>query len=257
VTAGKYVSCIRQSEFSSSRLLREEFCSPWWVAFGHVKVRDAHGRVMVCRKRGAYPAGGMVKCASCGKWAPANHSDSLCVDCRAEADFQAFLLRVRRWPAEDRHILFRTYWRRPMPMRHWLKEGMPPPVMIIDCDLSILEGAGDGDSPIEDADLHDGGLEPDQTWGNAPSFHETLLRLRESFVEEYRTKKGEKKLRLRRRGAGCHKAMLPESESGLRKEIAYYLAKGRIKRYARRLSNPFDKCERPLPMPGQEGRLWL
>lgn len=256
MTAGKYVLCIRQSEFSSRRLLREEFCSPWWVAFSHARVRDAQGRMMVCRKRGAYPADGMIKCASCGKWAPADHNDPLCVDCRSESDFGAFLLRVRQWPAEDRHVLFRAYWRRPMPMRHWLKEGMPPPVTVIDCDLSIPIESDDADSP-NDADLHDGGLESDQTWGNAPNFHETLLRLRESFVEEYATKKGEKKLRLKRHGAGCHKVMLPESESGLRKEIAYYLAKGRVAPSARRLNDPSDRHERPLPMPGEEGRLWL
>lgn len=257
MTAGKYLSCIRQSEFSRRRLLREEFCSRWWIMFSHVKVRDAQGRVMVCRKRGAYPLDGMVKCSSCGKWAPADYSDPLCVDCRAEADFQAFLLRVRQRPIEDRHVLLRTYWRRPMPMRHWLKEGMPPTVTDIDCDLFILEESDDADSPVEDADLHDGGLESDQTWGNAPRFHDTLQRLRESFVEQYMTKKGKKKLRLKRHGAGCHKLMLPETENSLRKEIAYYFATGNMKRYARRLSNPFDKGERPLPFPGKKGGLWL
>jgi len=249
VTAGKYVSCTRQSEFSEQKLL-EEFCSPWWIAASHVRRRDGQGRIFVCRKRNAYPVAGMVKCSACGKWAPADQDNPLCIDCGAEAEHERFLLRARQWPPEDRLYLFRTHWRRPMAMRHWLKEGMPPPVAVIDFDVTPSEDAGDDDSPIQQADLHDGSPEPDQIWGNVPSFHESLRRMRDRFIEEYVTRKGEKKLRLRRRLL-YQKAMLPETDNALRKEIAFYEATDKIRPRARRINNPFDKLEAPMKMPGQ------
>jgi len=84
-------------------------------------------------------------------------------------------------------------------------------------------------------------------------------------MKEYKTKRDRKRpskkrrkdWRLKYHGAGCHKVMLPENEEGLRKEIAHYLAKNKIVPSARRLHNPTDKFERPLPMPGKAGRLWL
>ena len=62
--------------------------------------------------------------------------------------------------------------------------------------------------------------------------------LRESFVEEYTTKGGEKKPRPGRRGAGCRKLMLPESENALRKVIAYYEKTGKIMPWAPQVEQP-------------------
>jgi len=151
----------------------------------------------------------------------------------------------------------------------WLMFGMPIPTPIIDCDLSIPLAPDEVDtidSMDSDADIHSGGLESDQTWGNPPNFHLALRRLRRSFGKEVFKTKKDKKLppkrrakiwRLKYHGAGCHKVMLPETEKGLRKEIAYYLAKNKVAPAARRLHNPIDKFERPLPTPGKAGRLWL
>ena len=249
MSAGKYVSYVRQSEFSERKLLRDEFCSPWWIAASHDRKRDAQGRIRVYRKREASPVGDMVKCSACGRWAPADQHDPLCIDCRAEADHENFLRRSRRWPIEDRVFVFRTYWRRPMAMRHWLKESMPPPVGVLDFDVTPSDNSGDDNSPVNEADIHDGSPEPDQGWGNVPGFHESLRRMRDRFVEEYVNKKGETNLRLRRRFL-YQKVMAPESENALRKEIAYYQKTGKIMPRARRLNNPFDKLEVPLKMPG-------
>ncbi len=80
--------------------------------------------------------------------------------------------------------------------------------------------------------------------------------LRGRLAAEHTSPDGQKTLRLKRRAPGCSKAMPPESENGLRKEMAYYEAKGRIVPSARRLDNPFDRSEEPLRMPGQDGELW-
>jgi hypothetical protein len=231
-------------------LLEEEFCSPWWIAASHVRRHDGQGRILVCRKRDAYPVAGMVQCSACGRWAPADPLDPLCIDCRTETEHERFLRRVRRWPPGDRADLFRTYWRRPMGMCDWFKEGMPPLVGVIDFDVVPPDGASDNDSPIRKADLYDGSLEPDQRWGDTSSFHESLRRMRDCFAEEYVTRKGEIKLRLRRR-FGHQKALLPESDNALRKEIAYFRKTGRIMPRARRLNNPFDKSETPMKAPGR------
>lgn len=243
------MSCTPRNAFSEEKLL-EEYCSPWWIAASHIRRRDGQGRIVVCRKRDAYPVKGMVKCADCGKWAPAEPLDAVCCDCRVEAEYEGFLRRVRQWPAGDRAYLFRTYWRRPMGMCDWLSEGMPPSVSVIDFDVTPPEDVGDDDSPIQEADLYAGSPEPDQVWGNVPSFHESLRRVRHRFTEEYVNKKGEKKLRLRRRLL-YQKAMLPETDNALRKEIAYFEKKRKIRPWARRLNNPFDKQEAPLKMSGQ------
>ncbi len=54
-----------------------------------------------------------------------------------------------------------------------------------------------------------------------------------------------------RRATGCSKVLLSESEEALLKEIDYLHAKGSIVLSARRVSNPHDRREQPLPMPGQ------
>ena len=249
MTADKYVSRIRQSEFSAQKLLQEEFCSPGWIAASHVIRSDALGRKLVCRKVGAYPVKGMVKCSDCGRWAPADTADVLCVDCRAVAANEALLARICRWPREDRVFLLQTSWRRPQPLRDWFEEGMPAPSGVMDFDRSAYDDGMADDSPLEQADLYDGHLERDQTWGNESSFHESLQRLRDSFVKECTTKSGEKKLRLRRHFLH-QRIMLPESAATLRKEIAYYQRTGRIAPRARRINNPFDKSEIPIAMPG-------
>ena len=82
-----------------------------------------------------------------------------------------------------------------------------------------------------------------------PSFHESLRRVRHRFMEEYVNKKGEKKLRLRRRLL-YQKAMLPETDNALRKEIAHFEKKRKIRPWARTINNPFDKREAPVKMPG-------
>lgn len=248
MTAEKYVSCTRRSEFSARKLLREEFCSPCWVAASHVRRRDDQGRILVCRKRNAYPVDGMVNCAACGKWAPADPLDPLCIDCRIERERERFLRRVRQWPPSDRVYLFRMHWRRSMGIRDWLWEGMPPPVAASDFDITPSEDAAGDDSPIQEADLYDGSPEPDQQWGNVPCFHESLRQMRHSFMEEYVTKKGQTKLRLRRRFI-YQKVMLPETDNALNKEIAYFKKTGKIAPSARRINNPFDKLEAPMKMP--------
>lgn len=259
MAAGRYLSCTPRHAFSEAKLL-EEYCSPWWIAASHVRRRDRQGRIFVCRKRNAYPVKGMVKCADCGKWAPGEPLDALCCDCRTEAEYEGFLQRVRRWPAEDRPYLLRTHWHKPMGMGDWLSEGMPPSVSVIDFDVAPPEDARDhilstvekksrDGSPIQEADLYDGSPEHDQVWGSVPSFHESLRQVHHRFMEEYVNKKGEKKLRLRRRLL-YQKAMLPETDNALRKEIAYFQKKRKIHPRARRINNPFDKLEVPMKMPG-------
>jgi hypothetical protein len=251
LNADKYESCVRQSAFNPRRLLAKEFCSDWWIGFSHVRRRDGHGRIVVCRKRGAYPTGDMVKCSDCGKWAPRRTSDTRCVDCRVESDDASFWHHVRRWPKRDRTEFLRRYWSRPQRTGEWLLTGMHRPKLRFDAVPSDEEDATDEDSLINEADLFNGELERDQTWGNAPSMHDMLEQLRSSFIEEITTKKGIKKKRLKRRGAGCHKVMLSESETALMNELAYYQRTGKIVPSARRLSNPFNKREKPLPMPGK------
>ena len=252
----EFLSCVRRSEFSTRRLLKEEFCSPWWVKAAHVSRRDAEGRILMCRKRGAYPVDGMVKCSRCGRWAPADSQGTSCVDCLVELDTLQFIKRAKGWAREDWAEISRVYWRRPVLVKRWFFEGMPPPSPEVDCELSVLEDADSGDSPVNEADIFDGVLESDQVWGNASGFRDLLRGLRSRFVEVRKTKKGKKRV-FKGKGAGCAKRLLPESESGLRREIAYFAAKGRLAPWTRRLSDPFDRDERPLPMPGEPGRLWL
>ena len=54
-----------------------------------------------------------------------------------------------------------------------------------------------------------------------------------------------------RRATGCSKVLLGESEEALRREIDYLHAKRSIVPSARRVSNPYDRREQPLPMPGE------
>ena len=292
----KYVSRTRKSDFSTGRLLEKEFCSIGWVESSYEQRQEKNGRGWFCRIRNAYPVAGMIKCAACKKWAPADRSTAmyanrsatthangptpqkpskvkryfLCTDCRMAADIKAFTKRLRQWHEDDREYLLKLYWKRPVITSHWLMEGMPPPTPAIDCDLSIPFVADSDDSditdlPINDADLHAGGLESDQTWGNAPSYHAALHKLRESFLKGYSTKKDKtlppwlrpRRRRIKRYGAGCRKKMLPETEEHLQKEIDYYLSTNEIHPTARRLQNPANKHEIPLPMPSQEDKLWL
>ena len=204
--------------------------------------------MMVWRKRGAYPVGTMVKCSVCRKWAPRQHCDVLCVDCCVEHEHESLLRLMEGWGPEDRVELLRRSWRRPVRVLEWRAEGWQVPTAEFEIDVEVPEVSG-GDFWTAP--------EPDQTWGNGPDLGKMLRRLRRSFLEVRKNKKGEKKVRFKHHGAGCYKLMLPESETGLRKEIAYYIAKGKICPSALRLSNPFDRSEKPLPMPGQKGRLWL
>ncbi|MGB2819472.1 MAG: hypothetical protein WBF17_00720, partial [Phycisphaerae bacterium] len=118
----------------------------------------------------------------------------------------------------------RVYWRRPVLVEGWFFEGMQPPSTEVDCEFSAWEDEGSEDSPINEADIFDGALESDQVWGNTPGFRDLLQGLRRRFVEVRKTKKGKTRV-FRQSGAGCAKRLLPESESGLRREIAYYLTK--------------------------------
>jgi hypothetical protein len=253
VTAGKYESYIRQSAFSPTRLLRDEFCSLSWIKASFALRRDRQGRKFYCRKRGAYPVPGMARCARCRVWAPTDGCDPLCATCRIETDQLRFVRRARRWPKEIRLELFRRYWRSSKSIKDWLYEGMPASISDLEYHLDLPQDGEDEESPIGEADVFGGSLESDQRWGNTPSFRDALTELRRRFCTEHEPEEGKKQWRLRRRGGGCRKPMLPESKAQLRKEIDYYLRKGKIKRYARRVSNPFDKFERPLVMPGRRG----
>lgn len=252
MSADRYESCVRQSDFSPNKLLATEFCSPWWVAASHVRRRDGLGRILVCRKRGTYPVGGMIRCPACGRAAPCDRDRSACTDCRVESDLARFYRRLNGLCTDDRVEYRRLYWRRPVRVSEWISEGMQAPRSEIDEDWMLMT---DGQSSINEADLFGGSLESDQKWGNAPDYRDMLKQLRRRFVESYVTKKGEKRKRFKRRGAGCHKLMLAESEDALLKEIAYYQAHGVTRPSTRRLNNPFNRRERPLPMPGQPCRL--
>lgn len=255
MTAGRYVSCIRQSEFPADKLLREEFCSYWWLAVSHVRRPDQNGRMNVCRKRGAYPVPGMIKCSSCGRWAPADLNTQICVDCRVENDAESFMQMVCAWPRQDRPEFARRYWKRPASVREWLLAGMPVSVADIDKDLSVTPDSDDKGSLIDEADLFDGQLEQDQTWGHGPSFRETLQQLRRRFIKEETDKDDNKQLKTKYHGLGCCKLMLSENTGSLRKEISYFLSTGRIYARTRRVNDPYDEYERPLPMPGQKEQL--
>ena len=255
MTVGKYVSCIRQSEFPADKLLQEEFCSPWWLAASHVRRPDQDGRINICRKRGAYPAPGMIKCSACGRWAPADLNNQICVDCRIENDSQAFLRRAYAWPPEDRPEFARRYWRRPVLVHDWLLAGMPVPVGGIDKELPTPTDSDNKGSLIDEADLFDGQLEQDQTWGHGPSFREVLQQLRRRFTKEDTDKDGQKRLKTKYDALGCCKIMFSESERSLRKEIAFFRATGQIYFQARRVNDPYDKHEKHLPMPGQKEQL--
>ncbi len=246
-----YESCVRQSEFNPKQLLATEFCSQWWITASHVRRRDSHGRVLVCRKAGAYPLGDMVHCLDCGKWAPGATHEARCVDCQVEFDRVTFIGRTRRWPRPDRLEFWQRYWSRSETVEQWMLRRMPRPTARMEADSSLAGDQGDGDSSIDEADVLGGSLERDQTWGNTPSAHELFKQLRERFLEVVRTKDGKKKKRIKRRGAGCQKALLSENDHGLLHEIAYYRRTGRIVPSARRVSDPFDKSEKPLRMPGQ------
>lgn len=253
MTAGKYESHIRQSEFSHIKLLQDEFCSLSWIAASFALRRDCQGRKYYCRKRGAYPVPGMARCARCRVWAPTDGCDPLCATCRVETDQLRFVRRARRWPKEIRLELFRRYWRSSKSIKDWLYEGMPPSISDLEYQLDFPQDGQDDDSPIREADAFGGSLESDQRWGNTPGFRDALMELRRRFCVEREPEEGKKQWQLKPRGRGCRKAMLPESEKQLRREIDFYLRKGKIARYARRVSNPFDKFERPLAMPGRRG----
>lgn len=250
MSADRLESCVRQSEFSPKHLLATEFCSPWWIAATHVRRRDGLGRILVCRKRGTYPVGSMIRCPACGRAAPCDWGRSACTDCQVESDLARFHQRLKGLSTEDRVEYRRMYWRRPVRVSDWIKEGMKAPQSDIDDDWMATSENGDAESPINEADLFDGSLEADQKWGNAPDYRDMLKQLRRRFVESYVTKKGEKRRRMKRRGAGCRKILLAESEDVLLKEIAYYQRRGVIVPSARRLNNPFDRREQPMPMPG-------
>ena len=132
---------------------------------------------------------------------------------------------------------------------------IPLPLADIDNDLSIPPESDDGGSLINEADLFDGQLEQDQTWGHGPSFREVLQQIRSRFTKEDTGKDGQKRLKTKYHGLGCCKLMLPESERSLRKEIAFFRATGQIYSQARRANDSYDEYERPLPMPGQKEQL--
>lgn len=274
MTAGRYESCARQSEFSEAKLLRDEFCSRWWVAESHAWDRDSNGRIWVGRKRGVYPPGGMIRCAACRRWTPPDWGGNLCVDCQADLDYEAFFKRLRHWCKCDWPIFFALHWRRPVWLPAWIEERMPistaarsdyaarPLHEDEQQDRARTKEERDrdrivGGSLIDEADLFNGDLEPDQRWGPTGTDQRGAVRqLRKSFREVYRNKKGKRKWRVKRRGAGCTKAMLPESDGALRCEILYYKLTDKIRASARRLNNPFNKREDPIPMPGEDGVRW-
>ena len=249
--AGDFESCVRRSDFSIKRLLETEFCSLEWVALSHAQRRDPQGRIFVCRKRGAYPVEGMIRCAVCGRSAPPDFGREMCVDCRVEIDVRRFHEWLDKVDRDDRLFLLTIYWRRPPRARDWLKEWMLVPQ--IGLDEGMLADASDrvGRSLINEADLFDGHLESDQKWGNEPHARDLRTQLRRRFLERYTTKTGDRRTRVKRRGAGCRKAMLDEGTKALQKEIDYYHAKQSIVPRARRVSNPYDRREQPLPMPGE------
>lgn len=249
--AEEFESCVRRSDFSVKRLLETEFCSLEWVAVSHVQRRDVRGRIIVCRKRGAYPVEGMIRCAECGRFAPADLGRQVCVDCRVEIDLRRFHKWMVDLDCDDRIVLLAIYWCRPPRAYDWITEGMLAPHAGL--DDGVLTDANEyvGESLIDEADLFDGHLESDQKWGNSPSSRDPLAQLRRRFLEPYTTKTGERRVRVKRRGAGCRMVLLAEDSNALQKEIEYYHAKGIIVPSARRVSNPHDRRDRPLPMPGQ------
>jgi len=255
VSADQYESCVRQSDFSPNKLLATEFCSPWWVAASHIRRRDGLGRMLVCRKHGAYPVGSMIRCPACGRSAPSDRDRIVCTDCHVESDLARFHQRLKGLCTDDRLEYRRLYWRRPVRVSEWINEGMQAPQSDVDDDLMMPAEEKNGELPVSEADLFDGSLEADQKWGNAPDYRDLLKQLRRRFLESYVTKKGKKRKRIKRRGAGCRKLLLPESEGALLKEIAYCQAHGVTRPSTRRVSNPFDRRERPLPMPGQPCRM--
>ncbi len=246
-----FESCVPRSDFSVKRLLEAEFCSLEWVALSHVQRRDAQGRIIVCRKRGAYPVAGMIRCAECGRFAPADLGRQVCVDCRVEIDVRRFSKRLANLDRDDHVVLLALSWRRPPWAHDWLKEGMPVAQAGLDEGLLTDAHEQDGESSIDEADLFDGQLASDQTWGPGPSLRELRAQLRRRFLERYTTRKGRQRVRVKRHGAGCRMVLLTEASEALQKEIAYYEAKGIIHPSARRVSNPHDWRERPLPMPGR------
>ena len=262
----QYESRVRRSEFSAKQLLRDEFCSYFWFAASYRRKRDRRGRIWYYRKKGAYPVAGMIRCSDCGRWSPPWHDDDACTDCRTESIAVDLLRRLKRWPREDWLELLGISWRRPVYMPDWLDEDMPHPAVTATGYLPGLESpdgstdspfATDDDSPISEIDLFDGRLESDQRWGHTPSYHEILTRMRWRFRKRHKNEDGEWVEDFKPHGMGCTKVMLPETKKSLRNEIAYFRRHGAIKPWARRLNNPIDRHEYPLPSPGQQGDLWL
>jgi hypothetical protein len=250
VTVERFESCVRQSEFAPQRLLETEFCSPWWLTASHVRRRDRQGRIVVCRKAGCYPIGGMVRCPECGRSAPPDISRAVCVDCRVEIEQRRFNERLRPLCRDDRVVLLAIYWRRPTRTQEWLSEGMPAPRAEVDDLTSLDDQDQDAGSAIDEADLFDGSLEPDQRWGNTPSSRDLLDQLRKRFLDPHGPQNPEQRQRIKRSGAGCRMILLPENDEALKKEIAYFQARGVVIPSARRVSNPRNRRERPVPMSG-------
>jgi len=262
----QYESRVRRSEYSVEGLLTDEFCSALWLLASYERKRDRRGRIRYCRKKGAYPIPGMIRCCDCGRWSPPWHDDDVCTDCRMQRIVRDLFKRLKRWPRDDWPFLLKMWWRRPVYMYNWLNEGLPHPAVTAEVDLpepASPEGAtdspfaADDDSPISEADLFDGHLEPDQRWGHTPSSHEMLSRMRRRFHRRYKNKDGEWVEDLKPRGMGCTKVMLPETEKSLQNEIAYFKRRGEVKPWARRLHNPLDRYEYPMPAPEEQGDLWL
>lgn len=250
MTVERFESCVHQSDFSPRRLLETEFCSPWWLSASHVRRRDRQGRIVVCRKSGGYPVGDMVRCPECGRYAPPDISREVCVDCRVEIEQRRFNERLRPMSRDDRIVLLTIFWRRPTRTKAWLSKGMHAPRVEVDV-LTMLDAQDqDAGSAIDEADLFDGTLEPDQKWGNTPSSRDLLDQLRKKFIDPRAPKNPEQRQRIKRSGAGCGMILLPENDEALKKEIAYYQARGVIIPSARRVNIQRNQHERPVPISG-------